>query len=60
MCRAWDVPMTKAREEGHSAGWEECLSYTKAIFKAYISGKSAEEIAKELEIPLEKVEEVLA
>ncbi|MCI5884447.1 MAG: hypothetical protein MRZ84_10540, partial [Eubacterium sp.] len=59
MCRAWDNSMTKAREEGHSAGLKEGISTTKAVFKAYISGKSAEEIAKELEIPLEEVEEVL-
>ena len=68
MCRAWDNSMTKAREEGHSAGLQEGhsaglregISTTKAVFKAYISGKSAEEIAKELKMPLEEVEEVLA
>ena len=83
MCRAWDNSMTKAREEGHSAGLreghsaglqeghsaglkeghsaglKEGISTAKAVFKAYLSGKSAEEIAKELEIPLEEVEEVL-
>ena len=80
MCRAWDVPMKKAKEEGlreghsaglkeghsaglqegHSAGLKEGISTTKAVFKAYISGKSAEEIAKELKMPLEEVEELLA
>ena len=84
MCRAWDNSMTKAREEGHSAGLKEGhsaglqeghsaglqeghsaglregISTTKAVFKAYISGKNAEEIAKELKMPLEEVEEVLA
>ena len=68
MCRAWDNSMTKAREEGHSAGLKEGhsaglkegISTTKAVFKAYISGKSAEEIAKELKMPLEEVEELLA
>ena len=63
MCRAWDNSMTKAREEGlqegHSAGLREGISTTKAVFKAYISGKNAEEIAKELKMPLEEVEEVL-
>ena len=67
MCRAWDNSMIKAREEGHSAGLKEGhsaglkegISTTKAVFKAYISGKSAEEIAKELKMPLEEVEEVL-
>ena len=96
MCRAWDVPMKKAKEEGlreghiaglkeghsaglqeghsaglreghstglkegHSAGLKEGISTAKAVFKAYISGKNAEEIAKELKMPLEEVEEVLA
>ena len=68
MCRAWDNSMTKAREEGHSAGLQEGhsaglregISTTKAVFKAYISGKNAEEIAKELKMPLEEVEELLA
>ena len=76
MCRAWDNSMTKAREEGHSAGLKEGhsaglqeghsaglregISTTKAVFKAYISGKNAEEIAKELKMPLEEVEELLA
>lgn len=44
--------MKVAREEG--------ISRTKAVFKAYISGKSAAEIAKELDMPLEEVEELLA
>ena len=35
-------------------------STAKAVFKAYLSGKNAEEIAKELKMPLEEVEEVLA
>ena len=76
MCRAWDISMTKAREEGHSAGLKEGhsaglreghiagqkegISTAKAVFKAYLSGKNAEEIAKELKMPLEEVEEVLA
>ena len=47
-------------QEGHSAGLREGISTTKAVFKAYISGKNAEEIAKELKMPLEEVEEVLA
>ncbi|MDD7349620.1 MAG: hypothetical protein PUG66_07255, partial [Clostridiales bacterium] len=96
MCRAWDVPMKKAKEEGlreghiaglkeghsaglqeghsaglreghstglkegHSAGLKEGISTAKAVFKAYLSGKNAEEIAKELKMPLEEVEELLA
>ncbi|MDD7348299.1 MAG: hypothetical protein PUG66_00370, partial [Clostridiales bacterium] len=56
MCRAWDNSMIKAREEGLQEG----ISTTRAVFKAYISGKNAEEIAKELKMPLEEVEEVLA
>ena len=72
MCKSWDISMKKAREEGlqeghsaglkegHSAGLREGISTTKAVFKAYISGKNAEEIAKELKMPLEEVEEVLA
>ena len=96
MCRAWDISMTKAREEGlqdgycaglqeghsaglqeghsaglreghstglkegHSAGLKEGISTAKAVFKAYLSGKNTEEIAKELKMPLEEVEELLA
>ena len=63
MCKSWDISMKKAREEGlqegHSAGIREGISTTKAVFKAYISGKSAEEIAKELDMSLEEVEKVL-
>ena len=83
MCRAWDNSMTKAREEGHSAGLKEGhsaglqeghsaglqeghsaglkegISIAKAVFKAYISGKSADELAKELDMSLEEVEKVL-
>ena len=72
MCRAWDVPMKKAKEEGlreghiaglkegHSTGLKEGISTAKAVFKAYLSGKNTEEIAKELKMPLEEVEELLA
>ena len=35
-------------------------STAKAVFKAYLSGKNTEEIAKELKMPLEEVEELLA
>ena len=45
--------------EGHSAGLKEGISTAKAVFKAYLSGKNTEEIAKELKMPLEEVEEVL-
>ena len=35
-------------------------STAKAVFKAYLSEKNNEEIAKELKMPLEEVEELLA
>lgn len=63
MCKSWDNSMKKAREagvqEGRIAGIQEGLSCVKAVFKTYINGKSTSEISRELEMPIEEVEELL-
>ena len=47
------------REEGRLEGREEGLNLAKQVFKAFMSGKTPEDIAKELNVPLEKVEDLV-
>lgn len=47
------------REEGRLEGKEEGLNFAKQVIKAFMSGKTPEDIAKELNVPLEKVEDLV-
>ena len=49
------VPREEEREEGK----EEGLNFAKQVIKAFMSGKTPEDIAKELNVPLEKVEDLV-
>ena len=47
------------RKEEREEGLQEGKSLAKQVFKAFLSGKTPEDIAKELDIPLEEVEELV-
>ncbi len=47
------------REEGRLEGKREERTQAKQVFRAFLSGKTPEEIAKELDIPLEEVEDLV-
>ena len=47
------------REEGRLEGREEGLNLAKEVFKAFMSGKTPEDIAKAMNVPLEKVEDLV-
>lgn len=47
------------REEGRLEGREEGLNLAKQVFKAFMSGKTPEDIAKELNVPVEEVEDLV-
>lgn len=47
------------REEEREEGQLEGLNLAKQVFKAFMSGKTPEDIAKELNVPLEKVEDLV-
>ena len=49
----------EGRLEGRLEGSKDERQKNKLIFKAYLSGKTAEEIAKELKLPLDEVKDVL-
>lgn len=49
------VPREEEREEGK----EEGLNFAKQVIKAFMSGKTPEDIAKELNVSLEKVEDLV-
>ena len=47
------------REEGRLEGKEEGLNFAKQVIKAFMSGKTPEDIAKELNVPVEEVEDLV-
>ena len=47
------------REEEREEGRLEGLNLAKQVFKAFMSGKIPEDIAKELNVPLEKVKDLV-
>lgn len=47
------------REEEREEGREEGLNLAKQVFKAFMSGKTPEDIAKELNVPVEEVEDLV-
>lgn len=47
------------RKEEREEGLQEGKLLAKQVFKAFLSGKTPEDIAKELDIPLEEVEELV-
>ena len=47
------------RKEEREEGLQEGKSLAKQVFKAFLSGKTPEDIAKELDIPLEEVEDLV-
>lgn len=47
------------REEGREDGMEEGIKLTKTVFTLHISGKLDEDIAKTVNIPIEKVKKIL-
>lgn len=47
------------REEEREKGKEEGLNFAKQVIKAFMSGKTPEDIAKELNVSLEKVEDLV-
>lgn len=49
----------EGRLEGRTEGKREERTLAKQVFKAFLSGKSSEEIARELNIPLEEVEDLV-
>ena len=49
------VPREEEREEGR----EEGLNLAKQVFKAFMSGKTPEDIAKKLNVPVEEVENLV-
>ena len=49
----------EGRIEGRTEGKQEERTLAKQVFKAFLSGKSSEEIARELNIPLEEVEDLV-
>ena len=49
----------EGRIEGREEGREEGLNFAKQVFKAFMSGKTLESIAKELNVPQEKVKKLL-
>ena len=49
----------EGRLEGRTEGKQEERTLAKQVFKAFLSGKSSEEIARELNIPLEEVEDLV-
>lgn len=53
------VPREEEREEGRLEGKEEGLNFAKQVIKAFMSGKTPEDIAKKLNVPLEKVEDLV-
>lgn len=53
------VPREEEREEGRLEGKEEGLNFAKQVIKAFMSGKTPEDIAKELNVPVEEVEDLV-
>ena len=49
----------EGRLEGREEGREEGLNLAKEVFKAFMSGKTPEDIAKAMNVPLEKVEDLV-
>ena len=49
----------EGRLEGRTEGKREERTLTKQVFKAFLSGKTPEDIAKEMDIPLEEVEDLV-
>ena len=49
----------EGRLEGRMEGKREERTQAKQVFRAFLSGKTPEEIAKELDIPLEEVEDLV-
>lgn len=49
------VPREEEREEGRLEG----LNLAKQVFKAFMSRKTPEDIAKELNVPVEEVEDLV-
>ena len=49
----------EGRREGRTEGKQEERTLAKQVFKAFLSGKSSEEIARELNIPVEEVEDLV-
>lgn len=49
----------EGRREGRTEGKQEERILAKQVFKAFLSGKSSEEIARELNIPVEEVEDLV-
>jgi len=47
------------REEEREEGRLEGLNLAKQVFKAFMSGKTPEDIAKELNVPVEEVEDLV-
>ena len=49
----------EGRLEGRTEGKREERTLAKQVFKAFLSGKTPEDIAKEMDIPLEEVEDLV-
>ena len=49
----------EGRLEGRTEGKREERTLAKQVFKAFLSGKSSEEIARGLNIPVEEVEDLV-
>lgn len=51
--------LARGRREGEVKGRHKERTLARQVFKAYLSGKTPEAIAKELDVPLEEVEELV-
>lgn len=59
MCQALTELIAEGRTEGRMEGRMEGIELTKRVYKAHNEGKSNEMIARECNIPVSQVEEIL-